>query len=163
MPVMKQAPSCAVTPLRDPIVWRRMPTSSIRHPAHLSWPTASSPQGSSALNMHKPCFQRWENQQPHPRSKRSFAGQRIRFKKFTQNQNQAPRATSILLFGVPTMYKPCSRCLSALEFSWSQRTTYRRAASFLSPFCYPLGNQLNPVSPRFLPTALLFSSCANCC
>ena len=90
MPAMKQAPSCVVTPLGGPIVWRRMPTSSIRPPAHPSQQTASSPQGSLALNMHKPSFQHWENQQPLPKSKRSSAGQRIRSKKSTQNQNQPP-------------------------------------------------------------------------
>ena len=78
---------------------------------------------------------------------------KIKFKKFTQSQNQDPRATSILISGAPTMYKPCSHCLSALVSSWNQRTTFRQAVSFLYPFCYPLENWLNPVSLRFHPTA----------
>jgi len=66
MLVMKQAPSCAATPPGAPIVWKRMPPSSIRPPAHRSRPTASLPQGSSASNTRKPCFQRWKTDNLFP-------------------------------------------------------------------------------------------------
>jgi len=50
-----------------PTIWKRTPTSSTLRPACHSQPTANWHQGSLALNVIRPCFPLWENQQPPPK------------------------------------------------------------------------------------------------